>query len=208
MLPATARGGWWRRLGQRVAGRVRAKWPQLRRTLPRDLAILLLLFLLTRQVGVAWVMTDSIHKSLAVILKGAAPKQGELAAFAYAGDVVPNYYAEVPSTKWAQKLGMNVRLDGPAKGDGFIKYLWGVPGDRIEVVGRKVYLINRKGRYFMGDAKPQSRHGAPLTPIKSQTIPEGYVYMWSPHIDALDSRYSVVGLVPRQNVFGKGVALW
>lgn len=97
---------------------------------------------------------------------------------------------------------------GPRKGDGFIKYLIGVPGDRVEVVGDRVFLQTRRGRLDMGRCKPATRKGHPLQPIAPQEIPEGYAYVWAPHVDALDSRYSVMGLVPKTAVVGRALRLW
>lgn len=207
-LRTAGRPGVVRRAAAAVSRRVRARWPTIRRTLPRDLAILLLCFLVTRHVGIAWIMTDSVHSSLALVIKGARPRPGELAAFAYTGGQLSNYYSATPTTRLALKLGFTPRLEGPQPGDGFIKYMVGVPGDRVEVIDRKVYLTTMKGRFFMGVAKTHSRNGEPLTPIRSQTIPPGYAYMSAPHLDALDSRYSLMGLVPANTIVGRGIALW
>jgi conjugal transfer pilin signal peptidase TrbI len=32
--------------------------------------------------------------------------------------------------------------------------------------------------------------------------------MWAPHLDALDSRYALMGLVPAHTIVGRGIALW
>jgi conjugal transfer pilin signal peptidase TrbI len=199
---------WWRHLLRAVARRLRERWPTVRRTLPRDLAILLLVYLVSRLVGVAWVMTDSVHTSMALVLKTEPPARGDLAAFAYAGGTLPNYYLGTPFTRGLMALGFKPQLDGPQPGDGFMKYLSGLPGDRIVVEGRQVFLVTPSGRYAMGEAKTHTRHGVPLQPIQAQTIPPGFVYVWAPHRDALDSRYAVMGLVPVSSLAGKGVALW
>jgi len=191
-----------------VARRARERAPAIRRTLPRDLALLLLCYLITRLVGAAWITTDSVHASAALILKGSPPAAGELVAFAYAGDPIPNYYANTWTAKALQSVGLPATLDGPRKGDGFIKYMVGVAGDRIEVVGRDVFLQTRQGRVYVGRAKEASRHGVPLQPIRPQTIPQGFVYVWAPHVDALDSRYAAMGLVPVSSFVGRGVRLW
>jgi conjugal transfer pilin signal peptidase TrbI len=201
---ATQSVGLWRRLRRRLHDR----WPSIKRSLPRDLALLLLLFVVTRHAGVAWVMTDSVNKSMVVVLKGATVRPGELAVFSYSGSAIPGYY---PATWWSElltPLGWSRPVAGPAKGDGFVKYLLGVPGDRIEVDGRQVWLITPRGRVDAGLCKTHTRKGVPLQPISSQTIPPGYVYMWAPHADALDSRYAVMGLVPAKAINGKAVPLW
>ncbi len=195
-------------LRARITRRLRQRWPEIRRTLPRDLLILLWLAIALQYVGIAFVATDSVNTSLALVLKGATPKQGELAVFAYQGGQLERYYPDGLTARVQRLLGMKVSLAGPRKNDGFIKYLVGVPGDRVEVAGDRVYLNTARGRFDMGRCKPASRLGVPLTPIKPQTIPPGYVYMWSPHVDGLDSRYDVVGLMPASAIAGKGVRLW
>ncbi len=192
----------------RLRRRLRDRAPHIRRALPRDLAILLLLFTLTRFLGLGVVMTDSVHTRLALVVKGASPHVGQLAVFAYSGNALAGYY---PDNWWAsvrRSFGMQVSLDGPRKGDGFIKYLAGVAGDRIEVMGGHVFIVNAQGRHDMGACKPTTKHGVPLQPITPQVIPPGFVYVYAPHIDALDSRYSVMGLVPVRAIVGRGVAIW
>lgn len=195
-------------LWARLRRRLQERWPTIRRTLPRDLVILLWLAIALQYVGIAYVATDSVNTSLALILKGSAPKPGQLAAFAYSGGQLDRYYPDGLAAQAQRALGMEVSLAGPRKGDGFIKYLIGLPGDRIEVTGDRVYLHTSRGRLDMGRVKPTTKHGVALAPIQPQTIPEGYVYMWSPHVDGLDSRYAVVGLVPVKSIAGRGVRLW
>lgn len=204
-----ARSGFMARGWLRLKNRLQARWPVIRRTLPRDLVILLWLGLLAQAFSVAWVMTDSVHTSLAIVVRHAPVQPGQLAVFAYRGQSIPGYR---DPDSWTMRLGRALGSEpsthGPSKGDGFVKYLWGVPGDRIEVAGRRVFLTTSRGRFDMGVAKPASQRGAPLTPVQPGVIPPGYVYMWAPHEDALDSRYSVMGLVPIDSIVGKAVALW
>jgi len=195
-------------LWQRLCRRARARWPDIRRTLPRDLAIVLMIFVVTRHAALAWVMTDSVHKSFVLVLKGTPARPGELAAFAYSGAQIPGYYSGMWWWDAAAKVGVTPPAAGPAKGTGFVKYMVGVPGDRIEVEGLQVWLVTPRGRINGGLCKPATRHGVPLKPITSQVIPPGFAYMWSPHPDALDSRYSEVGLVPAKAIVGRVVSLW
>lgn len=176
--------------------------------------ILLWLALFAQSFGLAWVSTEGVHVRAGFILKGAPVRPGELAVFLYRGGSIPDYY---PSSSfslpgWLADL-VGVRTDaasraGPKRDTGFVKYLWGVPGDRIEVVGDEVFLTNARGRWAMGKVKPRARSGAALAPIAPQTIPAGYAYMWAPHPDALDSRYLLMGLVPLSSVAGRAVPLW
>lgn len=198
-----------RLIGGRLTKRLMERWPTVRRQLPRDLAIVLVVAGLARFLGLAWVMTDSVHTSLVLVVKGAYPRPGELAVFAYAGEAIPGYYLHNAWTRAQLALGLPTPTAGPRKGDGFIKYLLGVPGDRVEVVDSHVWIVRPTGeRLDAGACKPLSKAGVPLTPIASQVIPQGYTYMWAPHVDALDSRYAVMGLVPAAAIAGKGVALW
>jgi hypothetical protein len=201
--PIRPRGLW-----PRLKERLQQRWPAIRRALPRDLAILLLLFVLTRHLGLAWVMTDSVHKSAVLVLKGVAARPGELAVFAYTGEPIAGYHGRSWWSDLLAGLGWPRPSAGPAKGEGFVKYLLGVPGDRIEVDGRQVWLVTARGRVDGGLCKTHSRRGVPLQPIKPQVIPAGFVYMWAPHGDALDSRYSVLGLVPASAIVARAVPLW
>ena len=180
----------------------------MRRQLPRDLLILAWVAILSQALGVAWVMTDSVHTSVALVLKGARVQPGELAVFGYSGRTLPMYYPDDWTYRLKTALGGSTSRDGPQPGDGFVKYLIGLPGDRVEVVGDHVFLTTPKGRFDMGRWKPVSRNGAALRPIADQVIPDGFAYMWAPHTDALDSRYEVMGLVPVSAISGRAVRLW
>jgi hypothetical protein len=195
-------------LGRRLKAHLRTRGGTIRRTLPRDLGILLLLFTLTRFFGIGIVLTDSVHTRLALVIKGVQPDVGELAVFGYTGRTVDRYYEDNWLIGLRRQLGQPVRLDGPRPGEGFIKVVAGVAGDRIELDRGHVFLDTRRGRLDMGACKPVSRHGVPLHPIAPQVIPAGFVYMFAPHVDALDSRYDVMGLVPVGAIVGKGIALW
>lgn len=201
--------GWARRVWHRLKDRVVQRWPVIRRQLPRDLAILALVGALATHMSLAWVMTDSVHSTVVLILKGGTPAPGELAVFGYTGQSIDGYYPVNSWTRLKQALGMTVSSVGPQRGDGFVKYLMGVPGDRIELQGRQVVLVKSDGRRLdLGRCKTHSKTGVALTPIAPQVIPPGYVYMWAPHVDALDSRYALMGLVPATAIVGKAVALW
>jgi conjugal transfer pilin signal peptidase TrbI len=196
------------RLRQSVLRRFSDRWPVIRRTLPRDLVLLLWAALLLQHFSFGWVATDSVNTNVVLIHKAVAPKTGELAVFGYAGGQIPEYYPDSFWVQIRQALGMDASREGPRKGDGFVKYLLGVPGDRIEVTGKDVVLHTARGSWNVGRCKAESRHGHPLTCITSRVIPPGFVYVWAPHADALDSRYEVMGLVPAASIAGKAVRLW
>lgn len=201
-------GGLGQRLLQRLSRRFQERWPIIQCQLPRDLLIVSWVFLAGQAYSLELLQTDSIRTSVVLVIKGATVAPGELAVFGYTGQAIPLYYPDNLLYRLRDAAGMAPSRDGPRRGDGFVKFVVGVPGDRIEVVGQQVVLQTRRGRLDVGRCKPASRNGVPLEPIKPQVIPEGYVYVWAPHVDALDSRYAVMGLVPRTAITGRAVRLW
>lgn len=81
----------------------------------------------------------------------------------------------------------------------FFKAIAGLPGDRITVSGRDVYVNG----VAAGRAKPFSFDRKPLDPIAPGVIPEGYVYVRGTSADSFDSRYRSSGLVPMSAVHAK-----
>ena len=61
---------------------------------------------------------------------------------------------------------------------------------------------------FSGLIKKHLLDGTPMYSIKSQTIPSGYYFAWSPHKDSYDSRYQSVGLIPEKRILGKAYVLF
>lgn len=193
---------------KRLKARFIERLPHIRRTLPRDLLILVVIAILAQHFKLAWVMTDSIKTSVALVIMDARPARGDVAVFTYSGKTVPRYYDESTFAlrRW---LGMKGSLEGPRAGEAFSKYVAGLPGDKVEVVGRDVFIVTADGvRRAVGTCKTTTRHGYPLECTKSQVIPPGFLYMWGPHADALDSRYTLMSLVPGKSVVAKAVPLW
>jgi conjugal transfer pilin signal peptidase TrbI len=79
------------------------------------------------------------------------------------------------------------------------KIVVGSPGDVVSVSGRVV----RVNGVPVGFAKERSLKGEPLDPIEPSVVPPGHLYVMGLHKDSLDSRYTLVGLVPTQNVVGR-----
>jgi conjugal transfer pilin signal peptidase TrbI len=123
-----------------------------------------------------------------------------------------NESASLPNTFFAVK-----RHSIPSKGDylvftlpdagrGFfkksdatlIKRVVATAGDRIEARGRLVYVNG----VLVAVAKERSLEGAPLKPVASCVVPPGQVFVLGLHRDSLDSRYTIVGLVPMEKVVG------
>ena len=86
----------------------------------------------------------------------------------------------------------------------YLKSVAGVPGDRIAVdPNRGVWVEDR----LIGRAKPVSLDGRSLVPVASGRVPEGHFFVFADHPDSHDSRYAEIGLVPRDRIHGRAVAL-
>lgn len=89
------------------------------------------------------------------------------------------------------------------QGMAFGKIVGGVPGDLVEARGRSFYVAGR----YIGEAKTHSQDGrpAPMGPVGR--IPPGRYFLYTPHRDSLDSRYSMIGWVPQRQILGvaKGI---
>ncbi len=81
----------------------------------------------------------------------------------------------------------------------FFKQIRGVPGDRITVAGRQVFVNNQA----VGIAKAHTFDGHPLDPIGALVIPAGHYYVQGSNPDSFDSRYLASGLVRTSQVIGK-----
>ena len=88
----------------------------------------------------------------------------------------------------------------------YSKRVLGIPGDRIihnkdgiTVIPQESYLL------FLLD---KTSKGKPLTPLVTNTIPEGYLFVAGDSPKSFDSRYKEFGLVPLEKVWGRGVFTW
>lgn len=81
----------------------------------------------------------------------------------------------------------------------FFKQIRGVPGDRVTVVGRQVFVNSLP----VGFAKAYTFDRHALDPIAETVIPPGYYYVQGTHPDSFDSRYRASGLVRANQVIGK-----
>ena len=104
------------------------------------------------------------------------------------------------------------------------------PGDRVlfeppEAVGSRVpYLKTVRGIQGMaitvgtdgtvyldgepvGRTKSHALDGRPLAAIPPGIVPPGHFYLHAEHADSHDSRYAEIGLVPRERILGRAVAL-
>lgn len=91
----------------------------------------------------------------------------------------------------------------------FTKRVIGLPGDQI--VKHKEGLELKAKNSSISTTFPlleKTKEGQVLTPLYSQIIPEGYVFVAGNHPRSFDSRYEEFGLVPMTKVWGKGVFTW
>lgn len=93
--------------------------------------------------------------------------------------------------------GEGVRHFPGLRGQPFFKRVAGVAGDRVHVLGRRVFVNG----VHAGLAKPfASVSHLALEPIAATVIPAGYFYMQGTGDDSFDSRYQLCGLVPEHDV--------
>ena len=81
----------------------------------------------------------------------------------------------------------------------FFKQIGGVPGDRVTIVGRQVFVNGRN----VGTAKAATFDHHPLDPIAATVIPTGHYYVQGTHPDSFDSRYRASGMIRAGQVIGK-----
>ena len=124
--------------------------------------------------------TQSLPGKVYLVERGVQPAKGEVVAFHWTGG------------------------GGYAAGHTFLKRIVGVAGDRIDVQGRDV-LVNGA---LIATAKVVSQKGEPLAMIAPGEIPTGYVFVRGDHVNSLDSRYALCGLIPVERVLGRGHELF
>ena len=85
----------------------------------------------------------------------------------------------------------------------FLKYTLGVPGDRITIAGRKIFING----FEVGEGLVVARKH-PLYMIEEGVIPNGYYYLGSFKGNGVDSRYDDIGLVHFTQIIGSGFRLF
>ena len=93
----------------------------------------------------------------------------------------------------------NLRAQAP-----YLKRVLGMPGDMISMDAAGEVSLNGEA---VARAKPRALDGRSLVPIAPVTIPAGHYYLHADHADSHDSRYAEIGLVPRERILGRAVAL-
>ena len=107
----------------------------------------------------------------------------------------------------APERGDAVVFDPPEAAGSVVPYLKtvrGLPGDRVEMDGGRRVSVNGA---VMGIAKTHARDGRKLEIATPGKIPPGHYYVHADHADSHDSRYAEIGLVPRERIVGRALAL-
>ena len=86
----------------------------------------------------------------------------------------------------------------------YLKTVRGLPGGRVAVGLARTIVVD--GR-LLGTAKARARDGRPLEAISPGPVPADHYFLHGPHRDSHDSRYAEVGLVPRERIRARAVAL-
>ncbi len=107
----------------------------------------------------------------------------------------------------APERGDAVVFDPPEAAGSAVRYLKtvrGLPGDSVELDGDRRVLVNGA---VLGIAKTHARDGRALEMAAPGVIPQGRYYVHADHADSHDSRYAEIGLVPRERIRGRALAL-
>lgn len=85
-----------------------------------------------------------------------------------------------------------------------IKRVSGVPGDKIEIKNRNIYIEDR----HVCPLVDKNSKGDPLIPTEEQIIPRGYYFVSGDHRRSFDSCYQAFGLVHQSQVEGRAWAIF
>ena len=116
-------------------------------------------------------------------------------------------YAAFPLFGEEPKIGDRVLFEPPAAVGSKVPYLKtvrGLPGMAVAVA--KDGTVGLDG-VSIGRAKTHALDGRPLAAIAPGVIPPGHYFLHAGHPDSHDSRYAGIGLVPRERILGRAIAL-
>lgn len=130
---------------------------------------------LTTQTQLLIAATPSLPNKVFLMVKGMPAQRGDLVAF------------QGHATAYASRETL------------YIKRVMGVTGDKITLTDDTLFL---KGQP-LGKIRHQTQEGRPLTPLASQVIPEGKIFVMASHPSSFDSRVQEFGLVSTQHLLGK-----
>ena len=92
-------------------------------------------------------------------------------------------------------------LDAPVP---YLKTVRGLPGSVVTVAANRTVRVDG---VRLGRAKARALDGRALEAVTPGVIPAGRYYLHGHHADSHDSRYAEIGLVPRERILGRAVAL-
>ena len=116
-------------------------------------------------------------------------------------------YAALPLFGEAPKIGDRVLFDPPETLGSPVPYLKtvrGVPGMRVTIGEDRTVFVDGEP---VGRAKSHALDRRPLEAIAPGVIPSGHYYLSADHADSHDSRYAEIGLVPRDRILGRAIAM-
>ena len=86
----------------------------------------------------------------------------------------------------------------------YLKSVRGAPGAIVSVDPDRTVRIDGTA---VGRAKMHALDSRPLAAIAPGRIPPGHYFLHADHPDSHDSRYAEIGLVPRERILGRAVAM-
>jgi conjugal transfer pilin signal peptidase TrbI len=113
-----------------------------------------------------------------------------------------HYFVQLP--KRTPKIGDLTVVNNQFYGGRLIKKIIGQAGDQVSTDTNGDLWV---GKQLVGKVYPQTGDGRNLTPTQDQVIPEGQVFLYSPHPKSFDSRYQEVGLVQVNELEGTAIAI-
>jgi len=118
-------------------------------------------------------------------------------------DSLPNWAFIVDKANHSPRRGELITFLAPdnpyyPRGARFTKIVWGVPGDRVDRIGRDYFVAGRAA----GFAKRYSQTGRATRLGPTGIIPPGRYYVGTPHKDSLDSRYGEIGWIEQSRIIG------
>lgn len=91
----------------------------------------------------------------------------------------------------------NIKKENPTLKDAFIKRVIGLPGEKVEVKGGRVYINNQPLRENYIEAVPQYKYGPVTVP------PNSYLVLGDNRNNSYDSHFW--GFVPHDNIIGRAI---
>ena len=92
-------------------------------------------------------------------------------------------------------------LDAPVP---YLKTVRGLPGSVVTVAADRTVRVDG---VRLGRAKARAIDGRALEAVAPGVVPAHHYFLHGDHADSHDSRYAEVGLVPRERIVGRAVAL-